>query len=371
MDATLREREETFRSAQDASPDGFTILRPVRDAHGRVVDFIWVYENATIARLNGTDPEAVVGKRLLELFPSHAGSHFLKAYQQVAETGEQCIFEDEYKGETITTSTWFRIIVVPARDDIAILAQDITDRKQAEAGISRLNAELQRANKELEAFAYSVSHDLRAPLRHLMGFANLLATNTRANLDEASQGYLSSIAKAATRMAQLIDALLDFSRAGRVAMHEQSVDLNALVREVVEVLRPDTEKRQVRWQIAALPRAYGDVDLLRAMLTNLLSNALKFTRLRDEAKIQVGCTENEREVIVSIRDNGVGFDMKHVGKLFGVFQRLHSMQQFEGTGIGLANVRRIIDRHGGCAWAESVQNEGAIFYFSLPKPPAE
>jgi light-regulated signal transduction histidine kinase (bacteriophytochrome) len=169
-------------------------------------------------------------------------------------------------------------------------------------------------------------------------------------------------------MGQLIDALLAFSRAGRAELHKEIVDLDALAKDIITDLSPDTKERQIRWQIGDLPGVNADVHLLRSVLTNLFSNAIKFTRLRDEATIEIGCTQNEREHIFFIRDNGVGFDMKYIDKLFGVFQRLHSMSEFEGTGIGLANVRRIIQRHGGRTWAESVLNEGATFYFSLPKP---
>ena len=282
------------------------------------------------------------------------------------------------------TEYWIELNITPVQTaageatHFVAIERDITGRKQGEAEIHRLNAELeqrvrdrtaelQAVNQELEAFSYSVSHDLRAPLRHLTGFAELLQKNARANLDDQARRHLTFISESAVRMGQLIDDLLAFSRSGRAEVYQAPVNLDALVQQVIQSLHPDTQGRRIVWQIAPLPTVNADANLLRAALTNLFSNALKFTRSRDEATIQMGCTENEHEHIFFIRDNGVGFDMQYVEKLFDVFQRLHSTEEFEGTGIGLANVRRIISRHGGRTWAESVLGEGATFYFSLPK----
>jgi light-regulated signal transduction histidine kinase (bacteriophytochrome) len=222
------------------------------------------------------------------------------------------------------------------------------------------------ANKELEAFAYSVSHDLRAPLRHIDGFMELLQKRTVGALDERAQHYMDTISDSAKRMGQLIDDLLAFSRMGRYEMSKMPVDLNELVQEIIQELAPEIQDRTIRWRITSLPTISGDRAMLRLVLVNLIANALKFTRPRPQADIEIGCLPDQgAEIIVFVRDNGVGFDMAYADKLFGVFQRLHRADEFEGTGIGLATVRRIITRHGGRTWAEGQVNQGATFYFSL------
>ncbi|MBE2199166.1 MAG: HAMP domain-containing protein [Anaerolinea sp.] len=228
-------------------------------------------------------------------------------------------------------------------------------------------AELEAANKELEAFAYSVSHDLRAPLRHIDGYMELLQQSLAGPLDERSRHYMGTISDSAKHMGQLIDNLLAFSRMGRNELSKTPVDLGALVQGIIRELEPEMKDRTVNWHIATLPTVTGDQAMLRLALVNLLSNALKFTRERASANIEVGCQIDEKETIIFIRDNGVGFDMAYADKLFGVFQRLHRADEFEGTGIGLANVRRIIQRHNGRTWAEGAVGQGATFYFSLPQ----
>jgi light-regulated signal transduction histidine kinase (bacteriophytochrome) len=237
---------------------------------------------------------------------------------------------------------------------------------QLEARVQDATEELRTSNNELEAFTYSVSHDLRAPLRHITGFAALLQEHAANAIDAQGRRYLNTITESANRMATLIDDLLAFSRMGRASISKRRVDLAGLVGEAKDEVSTDLNGRRVQWVIGTLPCVLADPALLRPVLVNLLSNALKYSSTRDEARIEIGAESNANEVIVSVSDNGVGFDMAYAHKLFGVFQRLHRADEFSGTGIGLANVRRIVQRHGGRTWAEGAVGTGATFYFSLP-----
>jgi PAS domain S-box-containing protein len=259
---------------------------------------------------------------------------------------------------------------------LAGVAIDITARKLAELEISRLNAELERrvqertaqleaTNQELEAFAYSVSHDLRAPLRSMRGFSEVLLESYTDQLDAQGQALLRRACESSNRMSRLIDDLLKLSRVGRCELHWEPVNLTALAEAIVAELRKSDPGRAVEVVIGPNLRAEGDEHLLSLMLDNLLGNAWKFTGQRSGARIEFGFTA-EPEPAFFVRDNGVGFDRKYADKLFGVFQRLHSADEFPGTGIGLATVQRIIKRHRGRVWADGVVNQGAVFYFTLP-----
>jgi signal transduction histidine kinase len=258
---------------------------------------------------------------------------------------------------------------------LAVAVVEVINRRRAETKIRELNEELTRhvrqveaANKELEAFSYSVSHDLRAPLRHITGFVELLNKRGTAALDEKSRHYLQVISEAARKMGALIDDLLAFSRVSRTDIRKGRVDFNELVRHAMDEMKHETADRDIDWEIDSLPTVDGDAALLRQVMINLIANALKFTRSRPRAKIGIGAvTDRPAEILFFVRDNGVGFDMKYADKLFGLFQRLHTQEEFEGTGVGLANVQRIIHRHGGRTWAEGSPGGGAVFWFSLPK----
>jgi light-regulated signal transduction histidine kinase (bacteriophytochrome) len=253
---------------------------------------------------------------------------------------------------------------------------DITNRKEAEGRIQKLSEETKRradqleaANNELEAFSYSVSHDLRAPLRHIHGFIQLLQESPVLQKDASCHHYMDVVAQAAKEMGLLIDDLLSFFRTGRTKIQPTTIDLRAMIDRVIEELDTETKGRNIAWTIGTLPGVKGDSSLLRLVWTNLISNALKYSRPRAESKIEIGTVDSDskgNEVIFFIRDNGVGFDMRYATNLFGVFQRLHRREEFEGTGIGLANVQRIVVRHGGRVWAESAPDKGATFFFSLP-----
>jgi signal transduction histidine kinase len=248
-----------------------------------------------------------------------------------------------------------------------LIHHDITNRRRVAAELRRQGELLQAANKELEAFSYSVSHDLRAPLRHIDGYASLLSKSVGEALNDKAKRYLQTISESAKQMGQLIDDLLVFSRMGRQEMLHSTVNLNHLVKTVIHDLRLDLQGKGISWTIGSLPDVPGDPAMLRQVFMNLLSNAVKFTATRSKPSIEVGAIRDTAgEVTVFVRDNGVGFDMQYVNKLFGVFQRLHRNDEFEGTGIGLANVRRIIHRHGGRTWAEGALDQGATFYVSLP-----
>ena len=251
------------------------------------------------------------------------------------------------------------------------MAAEIRRRRAVEESLRKSEESLVAANKELEAFSYSVSHDLRAPLRHVSGFVQLLQNNAKGKLDATGMRYVEVIAGAAKRMGELIDDLLSFSRMGRAQMHLETVPLGPLVEECRKELEPETQGRKIEWAIGALPEVKADRPLLRQVLANLLGNAVKYSGKREEARIEVAAKTEGGETVVSVKDNGAGFDMKYADKLFGVFQRLHGENEFEGTGIGLANVRRIVVRHGGRTWAEGEVGKGAAFYFSLPAAPAE
>ena len=271
----------------------------------------------------------------------------------------------------------------PLRNDRGVIVMwvgtitDVEDTRRDQEALKTLNteleqrvqartAQLQLANEELQSFSYSVSHDLRAPLRHVQGYVELVVAATAGQLSEKAQRYLKIISSATLEMGQLIDGLLAFSRLGQAQISERPVSLEGLVHDTIRGLEMATQGRHIVWKITALPEALGDPSLLKQVFADLLGNAVKYTAQRDPAEIEIGhAGEENGRAIFFVRDNGAGFDMSYVHKLFGVFQRLHRADEFEGTGIGLAMVRRIIVRHGGRTWAEGEIDNGATIYFTL------
>ena len=324
------------------------------------------------------DPAEVVGKTDFDFFP-----HAAKAYaeeQEVMRSGKPLVDFEEWVVWPDGREMWVSTTKVPLRNaegqtiGIFGISHDITERKHTEQAIRQLNvdlenqaAQLQAANKELEAFSYSVSHDLRAPLRAIDGYTRILVEDYEAALDAEGKRICGIISAEARRMGQLIDDLLAFSRLGRKQMFSSKIDMRALVDSVFADLVKEQGRERIDFQMAKLPSIKGDLSLLRQVWVNLLSNAIKFTSKKERAVIEVGCRHSKDENIYYVRDNGAGFDMEYADKLFGVFQRLHGESEFEGTGVGLAIVQRIIRRHGGRVWAEGEVDKGATFYFALPR----
>jgi PAS domain S-box-containing protein len=342
----------------------------------------WV--NPAFTTLTGYTAKEVIGANPRILKSGQQDEHFYREFWNTILSGRV------WRGEFVNRRKDGRIyineeIITPVRlgggeiTHFVGVMQDVTERKAAEAEIRSLNegleervcqrtAELESANQELEAFAYSVSHDLRAPLRHINGFLGLFSSTALPALSEQERHYLEQVVSSARQMDRLIDALLLFSRMAQARMELEVVELSEAVAQAKSQLEPEMRGRSVRWKAASMPSVRADRAMLLQVLINLLSNAIKYSHSRDPAEIEVGAQSKDSEVVVFVRDNGVGFDMRYADKLFGLFQRLHPGGEFEGTGVGLANVRRIIIRHGGRTWAEGKPQEGATFYFSLPKP---
>jgi len=371
-EALERESEERFRLLVEAIKDYAICLL---DPDGRIVSW-----NAGAEAIHGYREEEILGHPFSILRLEAPGWSAQRLLQEAVADGR---FESEgWRVRRDGSRFWANTVLTPIHDEgdrlwgFAKITRDLTEAKRAEEEIARLNADLERrvhartaeleaANAELEAFSYSVSHDLRAPLRAIDGFSHALMEDCQEQLPPAAEDYLRRIAAATRRMSDLIDGLLDLSRVSRAEMRWQEVDLAAMARQVAEGLQRSDPRRRVEWVIPESLTARGDPRLLRVVLDNLIGNAWKFSGGKQTAQVGIGLRTNGEGRAYFVADDGAGFDMAYAGKLFGAFQRLHSEREFEGTGIGLATVRRVINRHGGRIWAESEPGRGATFFFTL------
>jgi PAS domain S-box-containing protein len=378
IEESLRQSEERSRSIIQSAHDAFISI----DIEGRITEW-----NLQAESMFGWPRPEALGRFLHEtIIPEkYRGAH-LQGIKHLKATGEGPVLNQTLELPALRRNGeefLVEIVIWPLKrgneTTFHAFIRDITARKEAEKRIQNLNGELKQradlletANNELEAFSYSVSHDLRAPLRHIHGFVELLQKAPAIQKDEVSLRQMNVIARAAQEMGRLIDDLLAFSRTGRAEMHPVAIDMNEMVKHTIRDLEMECVGRKIVWEIKPLPKVRGDPNLLRLVWMNLLDNALKYTKKREEARIEIGqlAAESNKtvqtETVFYVRDNGVGYDMQYATKLFGVFQRLHRAEDFEGTGIGLANVQRIIHRHGGRVWAEARVDAGATFFFSLP-----
>lgn len=379
MTAALREQEAFSRSVVDTVVDAIIVI----DEHAVIQSF-----NQAAERIFGYTAAEVIGKNVRMLMPSPDRELHDGYVARYLTTGEKKIIGIGREvtglrkgGETFAMELAISEIVRHGRRTFTGIVRDITERKRTEQAIINLNKNLLKrtealtaANQELEAFSSSVSHDLRAPLRHIAGYIEMVMEDA-GTLDEQTRRRLEIIAASAGRMGTMIDDLLSFSRLGRSEVRKQDVDLTALANQVISDLQSDHEGREIFWKVCDIPAVWGDPALLKFVLTNLISNAIKYTGGNSLTTIKIGMItgngngDGKDSTTIFVEDNGAGFDMAYADRLFRVFQRLHSTAEFEGTGIGLANVHRIISRHGGRVWAKSSPGEGATFYFSLPNKP--
>jgi PAS domain S-box-containing protein len=378
--SALHQAQQVIQRANERYQD---VLDHMFEA-AQILSFDWryLYLNDAAVLNSHKSREELIGRRVMDCFPGFEDTEMFQVMDQCMQTRTITIrdFEFAYPDGSVI---WYSFSIQPVPEGLFILALEISDRKRSEQEAARLAAaldsmvgkrtrELEDAIQELESFSYTVSHDLRAPLRHVMGYVGMLRKATNGQLSADTQRYLEIIDSASREMGQLIDDLLAFSRMGRGEFRRQRVSLDKIVEDVALAYQSDCAERNIEWILNPIGDVMGDPAMLKVAFINLIGNAVKYTRNCTHAKIEVGLVSaDSKELIVVVRDNGAGFDMQYADKLFGVFERLHRSDEFEGTGIGLAIVRRIVNRHSGRTWAEGVVNQGASFYLSLPTESAE
>lgn len=364
-------KKELWEQLFNSIDEGFCIIEMLFDEQKKPIDYRFLMINASFEKQTGLSD--AVGKRMRDLAPNHE-EHWFEIYGKIALTGESMRFEN--RAEQL--HRWYDVYAFrfgnPEDLQVAILFNDITERKQAEETINLLNKELannlhrlESVNQELESFSFSVSHDLRSPLRAINSYSKILVEDYSDTLEAEAKKYVEVISKKSQKLGDLIDNLLTFSHLGKKEIVRNYVDTKMMVQAVIDDLCLHHSVNRSVFTIGHLYPGNGDKALLKQVWINLITNACKYSRNQASPSIEIGSSKKNTETIYYVKDNGVGFDMKLYDKLFGVFQRLHHESEFEGTGVGLAIVQRIISRHGGKVWAEAKLNEGATFYFSLPK----
>jgi PAS domain S-box-containing protein len=359
----LRKSEESYRSLFNAMTEGFALHEIVCDDTGTPCDYRFLDINPAFERLTGLKRDEVIGRLYGDILPDD-GQKWIKIYEEVALTGNPVHFENY----SPALKRHYEVYAYrPAPRQFAVIFMDISERKQTEIALQERTLQLENANKEMENFSYSFSHDLRAPLRAVDGYARMILKKHEADFDKDTLDKFNVIRSNARKINMLIDDLLTFSRMSRAHMSMFNIKMDDLFRETWTDLQSLYPQRPMSLKINPVPPGKGDRALIKQVLNHILSNAVKFTKAHEKTLVEVGGAEQGNEIVYYIRDGGIGFDMKYNERLFGVFQRLHTDEEYEGTGVGLALVKRIIHRHGGRVWAEGEVDRGACFYFTLPK----
>ncbi len=375
IEEALRESEERYRTLVETQIEAICRWK---------LDTTLTFVNTAYCQMLGKNRDELVGQKWIQFVPEHAREEVLTPYKRAIREKHPVTYEHEV--QTSKGLRWYRWHDVPLYNEHAeffefqSVGHDITDLVQADQELRNITAnlqklvearteELEKAHKALETFIYTVAHDLRAPVRHIGGFLQFLQNELGENISEKATHFLHTIGDAARHMSMLIDDLLEFARIGKINLKIESVDIQKLMEEVLNDFNDDIAQKHIAIECGTLHAIQVDRTLMRMVLVNLIGNAIKFTGPKEHPEIEISCKQSEHEHIISICDNGVGFDMKYADKLFGIFQRLHGDKEFAGTGIGLASVKQIISLHGGRVWAESKVGEGTCFYVALPQNP--